>query len=196
MVILFVCIWSREYIEEYALRVNLFEMHRQMGLAIFVLFFVRLAARKFCPKKKPSGPQMGKLEHLAGTCSHIALYIVLFVMPVVGWLITNAQGHAVHFMGTFTLPQLVGKDEGIEDFLLVVHEYGANLLVGMIGLHFAAAMFHHVVKRDHVLASMIPLIGETAVNAYPTDTPALGRNANILETGFLESMHSGLDDFR
>ncbi len=196
MAILFGCIWSREYIEEYALRVNLFEMHRQMGLAIFVLFFVRVAAKKFLPKKKPSGPQMGKLEHLAATCSHIALYIVLFVMPVVGWLITNAQGHAVHFMGSFTLPQLVGKDEDIEDVLLMVHEYGADLLVGMIGLHFAAALFHHFVKKDHVLASMVPLIGETAVNEHPTETPALGHNVTVLDASFMETMPSGLDDVR
>ena len=181
MAILFACIWSREYIEEYALRVSLFALHRQMGLAIFVLFFVRMAARKFCPKKKPSGPQMSKPEHLAAACGHIALRIFLFGMPVVGWLITNAQGHAVHFMGTFTLPQLVGKDEGIEDALLSVHEYGAYLLVGMIGLHFTAAMFHHVVKKDHVLASMFPLIGESAVNVDPTDTPSQAYNDSALE---------------
>ncbi len=181
MAILFACIWSREYIEEYALRVNLFELHRQMGLAILILFFVRLAAKKLCPKKKPSGPQMGKLEYLAGTCSHIALYIVLFVMPVVGWLITNAQGHAVHFMGSFTLPQLVGKDEDMEDVLLVVHEFGAYLLVGMIGLHFAAALFHHFVKKDHVLASMLPLIGETAVDLDQTSSPLRIYNESAME---------------
>jgi len=164
MSILFGCMWAREYIEEYAQRVSLFEMHRQMGLVIFVLFFVRIAARFLCAKKKPSGPQMGRLEHLAATCSHIALYIVLFAMPLIGWLITNAQGHTVHFMGSFSLPSLVGKDEDIEDVLLTLHEYGANLLTLMIGLHFAAALFHHFVKKDHVLASMVPLIGESAVN--------------------------------
>jgi cytochrome b561 len=186
MLTLFGCMYLREYIEEYALRVNLFEMHRQMGLVVFTLFFVRLAAKKFCPAKKPSGPQMDKLEHLAATCGHIVLYTILFVMPVVGWLITNAQGHDVHFMGTFTLPQLVTKDEDIEEFLLTVHEYGADFLLAMVGMHFAAAMFHHFIKKDHVLASMIPLIGETAVNGYPNGKSPRVRDLNPMENGTLD----------
>jgi cytochrome b561 len=164
MLILFASMWAREYIEEYALRVNLFELHRQMGLAILTLFVVRLLVKKFGPKKKPSGPQMGKLEHLAAACSHIALYIMLFAMPVIGWIITNAHGQNVRFLRMFTLPSLVSKNEDLEDMLQLAHEYGAYALMGLIGLHFAAALFHHFVKKDHVLASMIPLIGETAVN--------------------------------
>lgn len=180
MFILFGCMWAREYIDEYARRVNLFEMHRQMGLAILTLFVVRLLAKKICPKKKPSGPQMGKWEHIAAACSHLALYVLLFAMPMVGWLITNAQGHDVHFMQTFTLPRLVGANEDLEDVLLVLHEYGANFLLGLIGLHFAAGLFHHFVKKDHVLAAMVPLIGETATNEDPRNS--LAPKHTIIET--------------
>jgi cytochrome b561 len=179
MLILFAAMWAREYIEEYALRVNLFELHRQMGLAILTLFAVRLLAKKFCPKKKPSGPQMGKLEHFAAACSHLALYIMLFAMPVIGWIITNAHGHEVRFLRMFTLPALVGRNEDLEDTLQLVHEYGAYALMGLIGLHFAAGLFHHFVKKDHVLASMIPLIGETATNERPR---GLTHNRHALET--------------
>ena len=186
MLILFVSIWAREYIEEYALRVSLFETHRQMGLVILTLFFVRLAVKKFGTKKKPSGPQMGKIEHLAATCSHIALYIVLFLMPVVGWLITNAQGHAVRFLGAFSLPQLVGKNEDLEDILLTVHEYVADLLMSMISLHFAAAMFHHFVKKDHVLASMIPLVGEP-------DAVPHSHHLNRMDTYSMQTMPAALE---
>ena len=171
MLILFGAMWAREFIEEYVLRVNLFELHRQMGLAILILFVVRLMAKKFCPKKKPSGPQMSKLEHFAAACSHVALYLMLFVMPVIGWIITNAHGQQVHFLRMFTLPSVVGKDEELEDMLQLVHEYGAYVLMALIGVHIAAGLFHHFVKKDHVLASMIPQIGERAADEVPRHVP-------------------------
>ncbi len=171
MLILFSAMWAREFIEEYALRVSLFDLHRQMGLAILILFVVRILVKKFGTKKKPSGPQMSNLEHFAAACSHMALYLMLFVMPVIGWIITNAHGQQVHFLRMFTLPNLVGKDEELEDILQLVHEYGAYVLMTLIGVHIAAGLFHHFVKKDHVLASMIPQIGERATDEVPRHVP-------------------------
>jgi hypothetical protein len=67
-----------------------------------------------------------------------------------------------------------------------VHEYGADLLVGMIALHFAAAMFHHFVKKDHVLTSMIPLVG--APYAVPH-----ARHLNRIDRYSMQTMPAALD---
>jgi cytochrome b561 len=50
----------------------------------------------------------------------------------------------------------MARDKALASRFHAFHELGAWLLLGLIGLHVAAALFHGVVKRDGVLASMWP----------------------------------------
>jgi len=61
----------------------------------------------------------------------------------------------VGFFGLVTLPPLVDEDEDLGDSFAAYHEAGAWLLLAMVGLHAAAALFHHFVRRDTVLLDML-----------------------------------------
>lgn len=160
-VLVLAAIWGREWIEEYALRVNLLGMHRQLGLVMLVLFVVRIVARKIYPKK-PSGKPLSALQKMAVMLCHSALYTFLVAIPTLGWMLTNSHGTVVRFLGVIDLPSLVARNGDLEDTLVFFHEYCAYLMVGMVLVHMCAALWHHFVRKDHVLAAMVPFIGKTA----------------------------------
>jgi cytochrome b561 len=61
-------------------------------------------------------------------------------------------------MGLVPLPNLVPKDKALGDALRIVHVTLNSLLVGVLLVHVAAALRHHFVDRDTVLARMLPFV--------------------------------------
>ena len=86
---------------------------------------------------------------------HIALYVLMISMPVVGWLVLSAKGNPIPFFG-LELPPLVGKDKELAKAILEVHEIGANAGYFLVGLHAAAALYHHYFLRDNTLTRILP----------------------------------------
>ena len=68
---------------------------------------------------------------------------------------SSAAGTPVHFFG-LTLPPLVGEDEDLADTLQTWHVNAAWALLVLVSLHVAAALWHHLVLRDHTLRMMLP----------------------------------------
>jgi cytochrome b561 len=46
----------------------------------------------------------------------------------------------------------------VSHVLGLVHAYGSWILIALLGIHIGAAVRHHVVKRDPILARMVPVI--------------------------------------
>jgi len=145
----------REGIEEKAVRAVLINLHRSLGLAIALLAIVRIGVR-LAKRPLPSSAPMSPLARLAAETTHLGLYVLLFALPLIGWALSSANGKPVGFFGLVTLPPLVDEDEDLGDSFAAYHEAGAWLLLAMVGLHAAAALFHHFVKRDNVLRAMLP----------------------------------------
>ncbi|SDS77042.1 cytochrome b [Pseudomonas oryzae] len=128
--------------------------HFVLGLSIFALVWLRLLGRLLgkAPAILPKPPawQTG-LAHLM----HLALYALMIGMPLVGWLILNAEGKPAPFFG-LELPLLVQKDHGLAETLEELHEFGGQAGYFLIGLHALAGLFHHYVVRDNTLARMLP----------------------------------------
>ena len=83
---------------------------------------------------------------------------LLFAIPITGWLYSSATGVQVVYLGLMPLPDLVHKSRALGDVLRLVHvDLNALLFVG-VSVHAAAAVRHHVVDRDAVLARMLPLV--------------------------------------
>ncbi len=126
--------------------------HFSLGVCILALVLLRIWARlssqvpAIVPAPKP-------LENLIAKLMHLALYGFMIVMPVTGWLMVNAHGHAVSFFG-LDLPMLIGEDKGLGHQLEEVHETLATLGYFLIGAHALAALVHHYVKRDNTLLRM------------------------------------------
>jgi cytochrome b561 len=144
----------RDEVDGRALRMWLLEGHRHSGLLVLLLFFVR-AALRFRSGKWPAEGHASPLIRFAAGTTHLALYALLLVQPLLGWALSNAQGKPVHFFG-LTLPALVASDEDLADNLTDWHQGVAWVLLALITLHVAAALWHHFVLRDRTLRLMLP----------------------------------------
>lgn len=147
-------IFVREGFEEKAVRTLLLNLHRSLGLSVALLtvgrLAVRLASRPLLPTAEMSLP-----ARLLASATHLLLYAAMIGLPLIGWALSSANGKPVSFFG-LGLPPLVEQDEDRGDDLAEYHEEGAWLFLGLIGIHAAAALFHHYVQRDNVLRAMLP----------------------------------------
>ena len=128
--------------------------HFVLGLCIFALVWLRLLGRLAgrTPAIQPAPPAWRTgLAHLM----HLALYALMIGMPLLGWLLLNAEGKPAPFFG-LELPLLVSKDHGLAESLEELHEFGGQAGYFLIGLHALAGLFHHYVVRDNTLARMLP----------------------------------------
>jgi cytochrome b561 len=95
-------------------------------------------------------------ERWAAGATHVALYGVLFVQPLVGLVMSWASGFPTILFGSFALPSPIATDQALYDTLSRVHEISAWAILALVAVHAGAALRHHVVKRDTVLLRMLP----------------------------------------
>ena len=130
-------------------------VHRSAGLLLLALTVLRLAAR-FLLGTPPLPPGMPTAQRLAARANVAAIYLVLLAQPILGLVHSQAEGDRASFLGLFDVPRLVGRDRALAHAAIEWHERGAMLLLALLGLHIAAALYHHHIRRDGVLASMWP----------------------------------------
>jgi cytochrome b561 len=82
--------------------------------------------------------------------------VLLFALPLTGWMTSSSDGHPVSWFGLFHLPDLVMPSESLEDILHEVHEALATGLLVLAGVHVLAALKHQFVDRDGLMARMLP----------------------------------------
>jgi len=153
----FVLAWLREQVESDTAGAALLAWHRQLGLLVLLLLVVRLFERW----RWVAHDELERLPmplHVAAVVTHWLIYALLLAMPLLGWAMTNAQGHVVQLWQAIALPTLVSVDPDLADSLQEWHELCADVLLVMVGLHALAALWHHYVRRDGVLASMLPWV--------------------------------------
>ena len=86
---------------------------------------------------------------------HLALYALMVALPLVGWLAVSAEGRPIALAGV-PLPMLIGPDRAWVKPLETIHEVMGQAGYALVGLHAAAALWHHYVIRDNTLALMWP----------------------------------------
>jgi len=135
--------------------VVLTHLHRSFGASVWVVTLGRLVWRQF--SRLPAWPaDMPQAMRLAAHGSEYALYALLLIQPIVGILLTNAYGERINLFFLGQLPALIGRDRPLERQLMEVHRTVGFLLLGLIALHVAAALFRHFWRRDDALDAMLP----------------------------------------
>jgi cytochrome b561 len=79
----------------------------------------------------------------------------MIAMPLLGWLALSAKGAPVSLFG-LPLPALIGPSKALARNMKQIHETIATAGYFLIGLHAAAALFHHYVVHDNTLVRMLP----------------------------------------
>jgi cytochrome b561 len=131
----------------------LVSIHRPLGLAILVLCLVRIANRLVNPP--PELPDaLPSLQRFAAKASHIVLYALMLIMPLVGWGMLSAERYPIVLYGPLRLPPILPHDLTLYAWLRELHTGLAYLLFATFLVHFGAALFHGLIRRDGVFASM------------------------------------------
>jgi cytochrome b561 len=134
---------------------QLFDLHRSFGATILALTGVRLLWRLYSPPPPITAPMpawQARIAHI----THILLYVLLFIVPLVGWAGTSAFGARIPVFGLFELPMILEKNKAVADVLLPLHAALALSLSGLVILHIGAALHHHFVRKDDTLRRMLP----------------------------------------
>lgn len=127
-------------------------LHFMLGMSVFFLVLLRLVVR-VSTKVPDIIPEPKSIEKLLAKIVHIALYMFMIGMPLLGWLILSANGKAVPFFG-LQLPMLISENKELGKALYELHEIGGSLGYFLLGVHALAALFHHYVKKDNTLLRM------------------------------------------
>jgi cytochrome b561 len=136
-------------------KLALLARHKSFGMTVFMLAVLRLAWRlKNPPPALPSA--MTPLERTLARATHAAFYVLLFAMPMTGWLMSSAKNYSVSWFGLFTWPNLIGKNETAFDLLRSAHHLLSDALFAIAVLHILAALKHHFWNKDDVLVRMLP----------------------------------------
>jgi cytochrome b561 len=130
------------------------DVHKALGLTIAALTLVRVLWRFLEPA--PAHPAfMPRWNRLLSLAVVFGLLAMMIVMPVSGYLWTTGHGYDVDPFGV-RFPRVFFKDKAVGDAAAAVHHWGQWIIYGLIGLHLAGVSFHLIVRRDGLLARMLP----------------------------------------
>jgi cytochrome b561 len=133
---------------------ELLSIHRSTGAVILVLVAVRLLNRLLNPPP-PLPPDLPSWQKILAKLSHLLLYALMFLLPLVGWAMLSAAAYPIMLFGSVHLPPILPHDVRIYALLRAAHTDLALLLIAVFIAHLGAALFHALIRRDSVLQSMV-----------------------------------------
>jgi superoxide oxidase len=134
----------------------LLQLHRSLGVTIWVATGLRLAWRLTNAKLPPFPSNMTKLHRAIVQSSEYGLYALLLVQPSTGIGATLFSGRPFSLF-VWQIPELVPQDKALGVAFHLTHELGAWALGALVGGHAAVALIHHFALRDDVLQRMAPV---------------------------------------
>lgn len=143
---------ARDLVEEQGLRQAILQWHRGLGLTAFALVLLRLPLRL---SSAAPDHALAPLTRWLAHAGHGALYLALFGLPTLGYLLTCARTGRIDWFGLH-LPALIERDRDLAESIEGWHGTLGWVMLALIGLHAAAALWHHHGRKDNVLRSMWP----------------------------------------
>lgn len=135
---------------------KLYDAHKLLGLVILVLAATRLIYR-LAHGVPPDEPTLAPWEKVVSHLTHWAIYALLVIVPLLGWLAVSYYGPFEPF--GFKLPALAAKDEAKATQVFFLHMVAAYALIVLLAMHVGAALRHYLIKRDGVLRRMLVRAG-------------------------------------
>jgi superoxide oxidase len=129
--------------------------HRSTGILTWIVVVFRLIWRQRFAHLPPFPASMPKLQQQIAKLNEYALYALLLLQPLTGLGNTLLHGRPFRLF-VWHVPAWFAPDKAIWNAFQRLHELGAWMLLALIGLHAAAALFHGLILRDGVLQRMLP----------------------------------------
>ncbi|MBS0370895.1 MAG: cytochrome b [Proteobacteria bacterium] len=135
-------------------KLKLYSYHKWIGMTVLLLFVPRILWR--LTHRPPAPLPMPAWQHKIAEGTHHLLYLLMFLVPLSGWLMSSAKGFQVVYFGVLPIPDLIGKDKELGELLEEMHEVLSWSLITLVGLHLAGALKHHIIDKDSTLRRMLP----------------------------------------
>jgi cytochrome b561 len=136
-------------------KLKVYALHKSVGLTVLLLVVLRLAWRLF--NRRPlHPPHMPAWQRRLAASTHGLLYVLLFAMPLSGWLYNSASNFPLRWFNLVRIPALVEPDRELKALALTLHSGGFYVLAVLFAVHLAGALKHHYLDRDRTLVAMLP----------------------------------------
>jgi cytochrome b561 len=136
---------------------ELLDLHRSIGVLVLAFSALRLFCRLAYRGKIPASVNApASLQYRVEKLAHALLYAGMVLVPLLGWLKTNAAGHALVLFDSVELPVLLEKNRALSSLFGEAHSLSAYLLAMLIGLHIAGGVAHVMMEKRNVFKRMLP----------------------------------------
>jgi cytochrome b561 len=155
------------------LRAAALQLHKSIGITVLLLSVLRLLWRRVSTLP-PFPNTMRTWEKVSAKFVEKWLYFVMFAMPLTGWAVVSSSGLQVPTMlfGTVHWPDIpvlgtlpIDKQLAAYSFFVDAHRFVAKMIYVLVGFHVLGALRHQFIKRDNVVARMIPLLARRKTHA-------------------------------
>jgi cytochrome b561 len=146
--------WGMPHIHKGSAQEGLVDWHLSIGTALMLVVVVRLIWRFISPTPAPAAKALW--ERIVARLTHELLYVLLLVIPFLGWAAANFFGFKVRLFGLIALPAIADNTKQWAHTSGDVHRLLTWVMLGLIALHVLSALWHYVVHKDRVLQRMLP----------------------------------------
>jgi cytochrome b561 len=150
--------WTMPHIRRGTPQEGLVGWHLSVGAVLMLIVVLRLVWRMHHPT--PLTTSLTPWEHTLAKLTHGLLYVLLLVIPALGWAAAGYFGYTVRLFGFIPLPALTDNTMEWAHDAGDVHAILTNVLLVLVGFHVMAAFWHYFVRRDRVLQRMLPGIDD------------------------------------
>ena len=156
LIVQFTVAWTMPHIGRNTQPDTLINLHLSFGVLILALAIVRLGWRVIRGELEPAAGLAPWELHSARTVYWL-FYLLLFMVPILGWISASWRGFPVTLFGLIELPKLMATRAPGWNWTGDVHSLLSNyVMLTLVGLHVAAALYHYFVRRDGVMQRMFP----------------------------------------
>src|SRR5471032_2343419 len=141
----FIFAWTMPEIHRNTPVTTLISLHFTFGIIILAVAAVRLVWR-LTHAEPPPEAGLPRWQVLAAHFVQWALYVLLFVVPILGWISASWRDMPIVMFG-LELPRLVAARSAGWRWTGDVHGLLANyMMLALVGLHVAAALYHYIIR--------------------------------------------------
>lgn len=138
------------------------DLHKNIGMVLLVALMLRIIWRMVNIVPKSADKSASNIEIKAAHYAHLALYSLMALIMLSGYLISTADGRAIDVFGLISIPALSINFSNQEDIAGSIHEILAWTLIVLSTGHALAAFKHHFINKNKTLLRMIkPVSSET-----------------------------------
>ena len=146
--------WVIKEMDSSPLKADAMTAHKSLGITLLLLLIIRLLWRWTHPAPPP--PEGSKpWEVLAARLSHIALYLLMVAVPLSGWLSASTSIVPWKLWWLLPWPRIAVPSKDLHEIAEALHEGLIWAMALVLAAHVAAALYHHLVKRDPTLRRML-----------------------------------------